>query len=167
MSPDDPTSLVALSVLARNYASAFAVLAALFAGLFGLVRYLRGERLRQTDQIRSLYAQFFESDRYRRIRFVLDAPDSPEFAQLVSELKTGGMPKPLESELIDLLNFFEFVTGLMRRGLLARGDVDWMFRNFIDRVVAIEPVRAYVLDGDYKELADICRRALKGRSAGT
>ena len=160
----DHASLITLSELARNWAAAFTLIAALAAGLFGLFRYLRGERLRQTEQIRSLYAQFFENDRYRRIRFVLAAPDSPEFQQLIGELGTGGLPKPLESELIDLLNFFEFVAGLARRGHLARKDVDWMFQNFIDRIIATEPVRAYVLAGDYAELADICRKGMKARA---
>jgi hypothetical protein len=146
------------SEIARNWASAFTFLAALLAGLFGLFRYLRSERMRQTEQVRELYKSFFESDRYRRIRFVLANQDSPEFAALKSELATPGMPKPLESELIDLLNFLEFVSGLTRRGLVSRRDIDWMFAGFIDRVVAIDFVRAYVLRHDFDELHDACRR---------
>src|SRR5262245_41249307 len=62
------------SELARDWASAFTFLAALLAGLFGLFRYLRSERLRQTEQVRELYRMFFESVRYRRIRFVIANP---------------------------------------------------------------------------------------------
>jgi len=147
------------SELARNYASAFTFIAALLAGLFGLFRYLRSERMRQTEQVRELYRMFFESDRYRRIRFVLANADAPEFAALRAELSAPGMPKPLEGELIDLLNFFEFVSGLTRRGLVSRRDIDWMFAGFIDRVVGIDFVRAYVLRHDFDELHDACRRA--------
>src|SRR6185503_1989028 len=120
------------SQLARDWASAFTFLVALVAGLFGLFRYLRSERLRQTEQVRELYRMFFESDRYRRIRFVLANPEAPEFAALRAELAQPGMPQALQGELIDMLNFLEFVTGLSRRGLVARSDVDWMFSNFID-----------------------------------
>ena len=146
------------SELARNWASAFTFVVALLAGLFGLFRYLRSERMRQTEQVRELYKSFFESDRYRRIRFVLANPDSAEFATLRTELATPGMPKPLESELIDLLNFLEFVSGLTRRGLVSKKDVDWMFRSFTDDVAAIPEVRDYVLASDYDELHLICRR---------
>jgi hypothetical protein len=104
---------------------------------------------------------FFDNPRYRRIRFVLANPDAPEFAQLKDELATPGMPKELESELIDLPDFFEFVTGLTRRGLVARQDVDWMFANFIERVVGVELVRAYVLRLDFDELHATCRRVEK------
>src|SRR6185436_15749310 len=158
MSAPDP-SLLLWSQLLRDYATAFTFLAALAAGLFGLFRYFRSERLRQTEQVRELYRMFFENQRYRRIRFVLANPDSPEYAALKTELAQPGMPKELEGELIDLLNFFEFVTGLTRRGLVARQDVDWMFANFIDRVIAADFIRTYVLGRDYDELAVLCRRA--------
>ena len=146
------------SELARNWASAFTFIIALMAGLFGLFRYLRSERMRQTEQVRELYRMFFDNIRYRRIRFVLANADSPEFAALRTELAQPGMPKELEGELIDLLNFFEFVTGLTRRGLVARQDIDWMFANFIQRVVEIDFVRAYVLKQTYDELQTLCRR---------
>jgi hypothetical protein len=146
------------SELARNWASAFTFVIALMAGLFGLFRYLRSERMHQTEQVRELYRMFFDNIRYRRIRFVLDNADAPEFAALRTELAQPGMPKELEGELIDLLNFFEFVTGLTRRGLVARQDVDWMFANFIERVVEIDFVRAYVLKQTYDELQTLCRR---------
>jgi hypothetical protein len=147
------------SELARNWASAFTFVAALLAGLFGLFRYLRSERMRQTEQVRELYRMFFDQERYRRIRFVLANPASAEFSQLKSELATEGMPKELEGELIDLLNFFEFVSGLTRRGLVNRRDIDWMFANFVDRVVKIDFIRAYILRLDFEYLAAMCRRA--------
>lgn len=151
------------SELARNWASAFTFVAALLAGLFGLFRYLRSERMRQTEQVRELYRMFFESERYRRIRFVLANPDSPEFAALKTELATPGMPKALEGELIDLLNFFEFVSGLTRRGLVAKRDIDWMFASFIRRVVDVDFVRDYVLRSDFEELRDTARMAQRRR----
>jgi len=147
------------SELARNWASAFTFLAALLAGLFGLFRYLRSERMRQTEQVRELYKTFFESDRYRRIRFVLAFPESPEYAALRTELATPGMPQALEGELIDLLNFLEFVSGLTRRGLVSRRDIDWMFASYIERVVAVDFVRAYILRSDFEELSEEARRA--------
>lgn len=146
------------SELARNWASAFTFVAALLAGIFGLFRYLRSERMRQTEQIRELYKSFFESEKYRRIRFVLATPDASEFAALKQELATPGMPKPLEGELIDLLNFLEFVSGLTKRGLISRSDIDWMFANYIDRVIKVDFVRDYVKRQDFDELNDAIRK---------
>ncbi len=156
-------SVLYWSELARNWASAFTFVVALMAGLFGLFRYLRSERMRQTEQVRELYRMFFESERYRRIRFVLANPDAPEFAALKTELASPGMPRELEGELIDLLNFLEFVSGLTRRGLVSRRDIDWMFSNFIDRVVGVDFVRAYVLRSDFDELVLACKRAERAR----
>jgi len=160
--PPDGSALY-WSQLARDWASAFTFVIALAAGLFGLFRYLRSERMRQTEQVRELYRMFFESDRYRRIRFVLANPEAPEYEKLRTELAQKGMPQALEGELIDMLNFLEFVTGLTRRGLVSRADVDWMFSNFIERVVAVDFVREYVLRSEFDELAQICRKALKAR----
>lgn len=153
------------SQLARDLATAFTFLAFLATGIFGLFRYLRSERLRQTEQVRELYRMFFESERYRRIRFVIHHPEAPEFDKLKAELAAEGMPQELEGELIDLLNFFEFVSGLTRRGLVARSDIDWMFANFIDRLTRIDFLRAYIMSGDYHELARACRRAGRSGSA--
>ncbi len=157
MSPD--SEMLAWSQFVRDWATALTFVAALLAGFFGLFRYLRSERMRQTEQVRELFAMFFDNARYRRIRFVLANPDTQEFATLKTELETPGMPRELEGELIDLLNFFEFVTGLTRRGLVARKDVDWMFANFIDRTVSVDFVRAYVLRQQFDELAVLCRKA--------
>lgn len=151
------------SELARNSASAFTLIAALLAGVFGRFRYLRSERMRQTEQVRELYRMFFGSDRYRRIRFVLANADAPGYAALRAELSAPGMPQQLEGELIDLLNFLEFVSGLTRRGLVSRRDIDWMFAGFIDRVVAIAFVQASVLRHDFDELHDACRRTEHGQ----
>jgi hypothetical protein len=157
MSPD--SEMLAWSQFVRDWATALTFVAALLAGFFGLFRYLRSERMRQTEQVRELFAMFFDNTRYRRIRFVLDNPDTAEFTALKTELETPGMPRELEGELIDLLNFLEFVTGLTRRGLVARKDVDWMFANFIERVVGVDFVRAYILRQEFTELAALCRRA--------
>ncbi len=157
MSPNP--EMLAWSQFVRDWATALTFLAALLAGFFGLFRYLRSERLRQTEQVRELYEMFFNNSRYRRIRFVLANPDTAEFATLKTELETPGMPRELEGELIDLLNFLEFVTGLTRRGLVARRDVDWMFSNFIERVVSVDFVRAYILRQQFDELAVLCRKA--------
>jgi hypothetical protein len=159
--------LLLWSELARNWASAFTFMAALGAGLFGLVRYLRSERLRQTEQVRELYRMFFESSRYRRIRFIIGDKSSPEFEKLRAEIAAGGLPGELEGELIDLLNFFEFVSGLTRRGLVARSDVDWMFRSFIDRLAGVDFIRDYVFGGDYEELAVIFRKATRARRSSS
>ena len=105
----------------------------------------------------------FDTGFYRRIRFVLANPDAPEFAALQTELSQPGMPKALEGELIDLLNFLEFVSGLTRRGLVAKRDIDWMFANFIDRVVGVDFVRAYVLRSHFDELVVACRRAERAK----
>jgi hypothetical protein len=161
MSPD--SEMLAWSQFVRDWATALTFVAALLAGFFGLFRYLRSERMRQTEQVRELYAMFFDSLRYRRIRFVLANPDTQEFTTLKSELETPGMPKELEGELIDLLNFFEFVTGLTRRGLVARKDIDWMFASFIDRVVNVDFVRAYILRQQFDELAVLCRNVERKR----
>ncbi len=155
------------SEIARNWASAFTFVAALLAGLFGLFRYLRSERMRQTEQVRELFHMFFEAGRYRRIRFVLAYPDSPEFAALKAELASPGVPRDLEGELIDLLNFLEFVSGLSRRELVAKEDVDWMFVNFMDRVANIDFIRDYIVNGDYEELAAHCRRAARAQASRT
>jgi hypothetical protein len=162
MSPADQQNWLFWSQVARDWATAFTFLAALLAGIFGLFRYVRSERIRQTEQVRELYRMFFESERYRRIRFVLAHPASAEIAALRAQCGDDDtIPGELEGELIDLLNFFEFVSGMMRRGLIHRRDVEWMFQSFIDDLVSIDFVRDYILTSDYDELHVICRKRME------
>ena len=55
------------------------------------------------------------------------------------------------------------MSGLTRRGLVARRDIDWMFAGFIDRVIGIDFVREYVLRHDFDELHDACNRVERRR----
>ncbi|MBI1340200.1 hypothetical protein GC169_08345 [bacterium] len=155
------------SEIVRNYAQAATMIGALLAGVFGLWRYVRGERLRQTELVRDFYRMFFESDRYKRIRFILENPDAPEFAQLEAQLLEGGLPGDLEEPFIDYLNFFEFVVGLMHRKMVPRRDVDWMFAFFLNRLFTTGFTRAYILKWGFEELAAECRRPERNPSRRT
>lgn len=152
------TGQVVWSELVRNYAQAFTMLAAVAAGLFAIVRYARGERLRQTELVRDFYRMFFESDRYKKIRFILENPTAPEYARLEAQLAEGGVPGDLEEAFIDYLNFFEFVVGLMHRRMVMRRDVDWMFAFFLKRLFETGFTRDYILKWGFEELAAECRR---------
>lgn len=168
MNPLPDGSFFSWAQFVRDWATALTFMVALGAGLFGLLRYLRSERIRKTEQVRELYVMFFDSPRYRRIRFILAYPNSPEFQALRAELESHEVPKEMEGELIDLLNFLEFVSGLVRRGLVARIDIDWMFASFIDRIASIDFIRDYIQRHDFEELGAICRRqtrALMRKSA--
>jgi hypothetical protein len=150
MGPED--SWLLWSAVARNLATALTFVAALCAGLFGLFRYLRSERVRQAEQVLELFRMFFVSGRFQTIRFALANPGSEAFERLRLETEADGMPGALKAELIEYLNFLEFVCGLTRRGLVARSDVDWMFSGFIAVAARTDFVRALALGGDFTEL---------------
>jgi len=151
LGPDDGWLL--WSEVARNIATALTFIAALGAGLFGLFRYLRSERVRQAEQVRELYSMFFESGRYQTIRFLLANPGGEMYERLRSETEAEGFPGPLKAELIEYLNFLEFVCGLTRRGLIARADVDWMFSGFVETAVRTDFIKRLVRKGAFRELA--------------
>jgi hypothetical protein len=161
-------SAIELSELARNWAQVFAFLGALAAGVFALFRYWRSEQTQQTEQVREFFRMFFESDRHKHIRFVLENPANPEFDKLRRDVLDDGAPRELEEKFIDYLNFFEFVVGLMHRRMVARREVEWMFQHFIDRLFAIDWVRDYIAEWGFEELMIECRRSLgrRRRQAG-
>ena len=53
---------------------------------FALLTYARSVRTRRAEWLASLHEKFFESDRYREIRRVLDYRREPEYADLIKAI---------------------------------------------------------------------------------
>ena len=81
---------------------------------FALLTYARSVRTRRAEWLASLHEKFFESDRYREIRRVLDYRPEPEYADLIKAI-TSQSHHALADELYRYLNFFEFLAGLRLR----------------------------------------------------
>ena len=107
--------------------------AALIAGIFALVTYRHAQRQRRAEWLDGLYTRFYEQPQYKRMRRVLDYEIEPELDNLRTAVQSGSDVDVCE-ELIDYLNFFEFLGSLEAMGQLSDAEISMTFDYYIRRL---------------------------------
>jgi hypothetical protein len=127
-----------VAALAPTFSAAGAVVAAV--GVVVAARtYRHSVRLRRAEWLRNLFQQYYEQERYRGIRYLLDYRPPRDIEPLHANLREDKCDSTVES-LWDYLNFFEFVAGLAELNQLTERDVRLLFQYPLERIVADEEV---------------------------
>ena len=124
------------------------------AVLFALFQYRANSRLERARWLASLYEKFYEKDNLKKVREILDirAPDSSEVDGLVRE-------EP--PDFTDYLNFFEFVAILGKSRQLKSGEIEDLFRYYLDCLEKNKQVRDYIAMKGYEHLDKLLRSRRK------
>ena len=121
------------------------------AALGAFLVYRRNSRLERARWATVLYEKFYESDRYKSVRALVDSPpDSDQVTQLViSE----------EDKFTDYLNFFEYVAFLKESKQLRGTEVTALFGYFLDCFNRHERLQKYIENPDngYEKLRVLLR----------
>jgi hypothetical protein len=88
---------------------------AIIGAIWALLVYSRNRRLEQSKWASDLYEKFYETDRHKKIRDLLDSDDDDEISLLV---------RKESSEFTDYLNFFEQVAVFTKSKQLDKDDVE-------------------------------------------
>lgn len=117
----------------------FYYLAAPLLLIAAFVQYRSSKKLERAKWMLQLYEKFYEEPRFKRMRDILDCgvQDSAQIAQVVDKE---------EPEFTDYLNFFEFVSYLIRRGELDDEDVEALFAYYMDCLNHQDRVKQYIHD---------------------
>jgi len=135
----------------KDIAEAIYYVAATIAVLAAAWTYRRSSRLEQAQWASTFYEKFYESDRYKKVRNLLDCPtDLSEVDKLVEQE---------DSEFTDYLNFFEPVAVLTESKRLNRKDVEDSFGYYLNCLENLERVREYINNEEkgYEQLKDFLR----------
>ncbi|MCI0487720.1 MAG: hypothetical protein L0229_14095 [Blastocatellia bacterium] len=109
---------------------------AILAALGALFIYRRNSRLERARWLSTLYDKFFESDRYKEVRDILDTIANTD---RVNELVIKE-----EAKFTDYLNFFEFVAILTVSKQLRHQEVDDLFNYYLECLKRHDRVREYI-----------------------
>jgi hypothetical protein len=132
-------------------------LTALIGGGFALVTYRRGQRQRRAEWLDGLYTRFFEQPQYKRIRRVLDYEVEPDLTDLRRGIEANQNSDICE-ELVDYLNFFEFLGSLEEMGQVSDAEMSMLFEYYIGRLNGHPFVIRFVKDQGFERLAAILGR---------
>jgi hypothetical protein len=109
------------------------------AAVWALVVYKRNRRLDQSRWLSTFYDKFYETEKYKRVRDLLDSQKADEIRDMVEKE---------ESDFTDYLNFFEHVAIFTDSKQLRSDDVEASFCYYLDCLKSHERVRDYINNAD-------------------
>jgi hypothetical protein len=112
---------------------------AIIAAISALVVYRRNHRLEQSRWLSTFYDKFYESDKYKRVRELLDSQMSDDVRDMVLNE---------DPDFTDYLNFFEHVAIFAGSRQLRTDDVEASFCYYLDCLQVHEKVRDYINNRD-------------------
>jgi len=124
---------------------------ALVAGALAVWTFWRTAKVRRAEWLSTLHAKFFESTNYKRVRGLLDYETTPDFGHL-RESVIGGTFDPLVEDLVDYLNFFEFVASLWKLGQLRTNEVSMLFQYYVSLLARHDFIRQYIKREGFENL---------------
>jgi predicted negative regulator of RcsB-dependent stress response len=107
---------------------------AIVAAIVAIWVYYRNRKLEQSKWASNLYEKFYETDRYKKVRDILDSDDSEEISILV---------RKESAEFTDYLNFFEQVAIFTASKQLDKNDVEALFCYYFN-CLELRAVRDYI-----------------------
>lgn len=117
-----------------------------------LVNYRRSVRTRRAEWLASLHEKFFESDRYKEVRRVLDYHGEPQYSELTGAI-AAGTHHSLADELYRYLNFFELLAGLRLLGQISDEEIIGLFDYDLRLIKQHEFVAAALRPQGFERLA--------------
>lgn len=104
-----------------------------------LVVYKRNHRLEQSRWLSSFYDKFYETDKYKRVRELLDSKNTEEINELVENE---------DSAFTDYLNFFEHLAIFTGSKQLRTDNVEASFCYYLDCLERHQKVHDYINNND-------------------
>lgn len=132
------------------FEAAYYVLA-IVAAIWAFKIYRSNSRLERARWLSTLYDKFYENDRLKEMRNLLDCPDDE------SQVEIGIILKQEDPRFTDYLNFFEYVTILYNSKQLSYQEVEDLFSYYLDCLDCADcpeqvSVRGYIKEKGYERL---------------
>lgn len=131
----------------------------LLGGAWAVWTFWRTTTIRRAEWLSSVHAKFFESENYKKIRRILDYQTEPEFSRL-RQAALDGTYDELVEELVDYLNFFEFVASLERLGQLKQREISVLFQYYLSLLCKHDFVRDYIRTQGFEDLQRLLDKCL-------
>ena len=129
-----------LETIAKLATIAAALVGAIGAA-FAVNAYRQSVRLKRAEWLQKLYQQFYELERYKTVREILDYRPERELSEIYAHLNDESKGV-LVDQLWDYLNFFEFVAGLLKLKQIASEDLKLLFEYPLQRIADDQQIMA-------------------------
>lgn len=145
--------------------SGFAVLSATVGGAVTIYIYYKNSCLRKAEWLYSLFEKFFDKTTYRDMRQLLDHEKAEDIERLRQTLECD-CEAQLEEQLIDYLNFFEFIASLWKLGQLPLKEIQMVFHYYICRLADFSFLIEYIRKEGFEGLDALIKECRKEGTNG-
>jgi hypothetical protein len=134
--------------------------------LWARKNYARQVTLEQMKWLQQLYDSFYNSERYKAVRQLIDFDDLGTTLALLkrADTESGQLSLPERTQVdqfTDYLNFFEWIAFLEKEGQLTFEQVDAMFKYYVTRFLQVDKnreLRKYIQQNGYEQLHRLLNR---------
>lgn len=126
------------------------LLVSIFGGTVAVITYRRDSSRRRAQWLQSFYEKFFEKPEYKKIRFILDY-QPPEYEEIRAVLESDAADERAE-DVVDYLNFFEFMASLWRLGQISFEDICMLFDYYLRNLNSHDWLRKFVHEQGFESL---------------
>jgi hypothetical protein len=141
---------------AANIATVLAGLVAVLSAPFATYTYRKSVRAKRAEWLASLHEKFFETDRYSRVRRILDYREEPSYSQLATAVAEG-RSDPLAAELFRYLNFFELLASLRDLGEISPTEIKVLFEYDLKALQEHQFIRDALSPEGFERLPELFR----------
>jgi hypothetical protein len=140
-----------IEIVSKIVLPILAILIAAVGGGIGIHTYWRNSQTRRAEWLCRLYEKFYEGDHYRKVRRILDYEPKEELTKLCDGL-TGKGDAELAEQLVDYLNFFEFIASLWAMKQLSLREIRMLFQYYLELNARHEPVFQFIKTQGFENL---------------
>ncbi len=144
----------ALEIVSRIVLPTIAIVIGAVGGEMGVYAYWRNSQTRRAEWLFGLYEKFYESEHYKQVRRILDYEPEDEFRKLCDSLAGNGDAE-FSEQLVDYLNFFEFVASLWAMKQLSLEEIRMLFQYYLELNARHEPVRQFIKTQGFENLYEM------------
>jgi len=135
------------------------LLSALIGGYVTIKTYIKTANIRRAEWLHTLYKSFYEETTYNEMRRILDYKGD-KFDILIKQLSDNtGEQHTLREDLVDYLNFFEFIATLWKTGQLETEEILMMFDYYIRCLNHNSVIRDYIRLHGFEGLNEMIAKA--------
>ncbi len=136
---------------------------ALAGGIWAFFTYRRDVKRRRADLMKSLYEKFYEAVQLKKVRLLLDYRPQ-EYDEMRSLIQSGKAGQRAE-DLVDYLNFFEFIASLWKLRQISYKDVCMLFHYYLKNLRSHDWIMKFVKENGFEALQELLEEISRKESS--
>jgi hypothetical protein len=118
--------------------------------IFTVITYRNNNRIKRGEWLKSLFEKFFEEGTFSEVRQVIEYERIASFLEL--DAKKMATNQKNEELLVNYLNFFEFVSVLVKNNHVTRDEVIDLFEYYLTAIQRNQFIMQYISQFGFKNL---------------